>query len=127
MESFHRRLKEALRAQSHPSLWTDSSPLVLLDIRNAIKEDLAELQRGLNGQALRLPGDFHMIPTEEAIQHYMLETLRSTVSKMGRHPLEPGRFENPMFPLYSQMLIMFGFDETLSGPCFSASTTAHSK
>ena len=39
-QNFHRRLKDALRVQQNPTDWAISLPLVLLHIRNTVKEDL---------------------------------------------------------------------------------------
>ncbi|XP_076045747.1 uncharacterized protein LOC143027989 [Oratosquilla oratoria] len=59
VERFHRRLKEALRAQPHPTSWADALPIVLLNIRSTVKEDLqltpAEL---VYGEDLRLPSQY---------------------------------------------------------------------
>ena len=59
MECFHRQLKVALKANSHPEHWTDAQPLILLGIQTAIKEDVfctaAEL---VYGTSLSLPGEF---------------------------------------------------------------------
>ena len=40
IENFHRRLKDALRVQQNPTDWAITLPLVLLHIRNTVKEDL---------------------------------------------------------------------------------------
>ena len=59
IEHFHRQLKASLKAQVSPTHWVDSLPLVLLGIREALKDDMqcstAEL---VYGTALRLPGEF---------------------------------------------------------------------
>uniref|UniRef100_A0A1X7UPA2 Integrase catalytic domain-containing protein n=1 Tax=Amphimedon queenslandica TaxID=400682 RepID=A0A1X7UPA2_AMPQE len=59
VERFHRQLKGALKAQTHSYTWTDSVPLVLLEICTAVKEEIkcsaAEL---VYGTSLRLPGEF---------------------------------------------------------------------
>ncbi|XP_076063402.1 uncharacterized protein LOC143038268 [Oratosquilla oratoria] len=59
VERFHRRLKEALRAQPHPTSWADGLPIVLLNIRSTVREDLqltpAEL---VYGKDLRLPSQY---------------------------------------------------------------------
>ena len=40
IENFYRRLKDSLRVQQNPTDWAISLPLVLLHIRNTVKEDL---------------------------------------------------------------------------------------
>jgi len=66
VERFHRQLKAALKAQTHPDQWTMSLPMVLLGIRTSLKVDLkcstAEL---VYGTSLRLPGDF--FPTSSSL------------------------------------------------------------
>ena len=59
VERFHRRLKEALRAQPHPAHWVDALPIVLLALRSTDKEDLGHAPAELvYGEDLRLPGQF---------------------------------------------------------------------
>ena len=41
VKRFHHQLKAALKAQPQPHLWMDASPLVLLGISTALKEDIA--------------------------------------------------------------------------------------
>ncbi|MBM6549334.1 DDE-type integrase/transposase/recombinase, partial [Streptococcus dysgalactiae subsp. equisimilis] len=69
VERLHRQLKAALRAQDSPS-WSETLPLVLLSLRNTVKEDLhatpAEL---VFGQTLRLPGEL-VSPTSPASFDY---------------------------------------------------------
>ena len=40
IERFHRQLKAFLKCSSNSAKWTDSLPLVLLDIRTALNDDL---------------------------------------------------------------------------------------
>lgn len=58
VERFHRQLKAAIIATSTQTHWTESLPLILLSIRNTIKEDIgctaAEM---VYGTTLRLPGE----------------------------------------------------------------------
>ncbi|MES9976195.1 MAG: reverse transcriptase domain-containing protein [Candidatus Thiodiazotropha sp.] len=57
VERFHRQLKEALRAHNRTD-WTEVLPLVLLGIRNTIKQDLQCTPAALvYGCPLRLPAD----------------------------------------------------------------------
>ncbi|BHF82127.1 hypothetical protein SprV_0802526400 [Sparganum proliferum] len=66
VERFHRQLKASLRAAADPENWTDHHPLVLLDIRSALKPDLdfsaAEL---VFGSTVRLPGEM-ISPTPQS-------------------------------------------------------------
>ena len=41
VEHCHRQLKAALKTQPQPSAWIDALPLVFLDVRSALKEDIA--------------------------------------------------------------------------------------
>ncbi|CAH8493835.1 unnamed protein product [Dicrocoelium dendriticum] len=58
VERFHRQLKAALTASQSNSQWSERLPIILLGIRNTIKEDIgccpAEL---VFGTTLRLPGE----------------------------------------------------------------------
>jgi len=59
VECFHRQLKAAIKAQSHPYRWVDILPLVLLSIRASHKDDLDCSPVDLTlGEPLRLPSDF---------------------------------------------------------------------
>ena len=40
IERFHRQLKNSLKMHPQPASWTDSLPIVLLDIRTQLKDDL---------------------------------------------------------------------------------------
>ena len=78
IENFHRRLKDALRVQQNPTDWAITLPLVLLHIRNTVKEDLecssAEL---VFGQTMKLPGQFHPNISEPVTPpHQFLEKLK---------------------------------------------------
>ena len=68
IERYHRQLKASLKAQANPTRWTDVLPMVLLGIRTALKDDLhcsaAEL---VYGTMLRLPGEFFVEPTVDAL------------------------------------------------------------
>lgn len=58
VERFHRQLKTAITCHSNAN-WTETLPLVLLGIRNAVKEDLqATSSELLYGETLRMPGEF---------------------------------------------------------------------
>ena len=58
VERFHRQLKAAITATHSAAQWSESLPLVLLGIRNTVKEDMgctaAEM---VYGTTLRLPGE----------------------------------------------------------------------
>ena len=66
VERFHRQLKSSLKAQTDPSRWTESVPLILIGIRTSLKIDLgcsaAEL---VFGTTLRLPGEF-IVPSHDS-------------------------------------------------------------
>ena len=65
-KNFHRHLKTGLKARLAGSNWVADLPVVLLEIRATLKEDLsctsAEMVHGIT---LRLPGDFFSAPTIE--------------------------------------------------------------
>ncbi|VDP94502.1 unnamed protein product [Echinostoma caproni] len=80
VERFHRHLKAALRASENPR-WSEALPLVMLEVRAALKNDLnaspAEL---VYGRCLRLPGELvaPLKPTDfeygdfvERLKHHM--------------------------------------------------------
>lgn len=95
VERFHRQLKAAITAVSHPH-WSESLPLILLSVRNTIKEDIgctaAEL---VFGSTLRLPGDMvvtssttgQVDPTSYAarLRHHM-QTIRPTPTRQTHKP-----------------------------------------
>ena len=54
MERFRRRLKEALRALSHPVYWVDSLPVILLTLRATDKEDLGHSAAESSSSSLTL-------------------------------------------------------------------------
>ena len=58
VERFHRPMKAALMAHGNKK-WTEALPLVLLGMRNTLKEDInATPAQMVYGTSLRLPGDF---------------------------------------------------------------------
>lgn len=58
VERFHRQLKSAIIATSLQTNWSECLPLILLSIRNTIKEDLGCTSSELvYGTTLRLPGE----------------------------------------------------------------------
>ena len=67
VERFHRQLKAALSSRS-PLPWDETLPVVLLGIRNSLKEDLhctsAEL---VFGTTLRLPGEYISPTTQDKL------------------------------------------------------------
>ena len=78
IENFHRQLKDGLRVQRNSTNRAISLPLVLLHIRNTVKEDLdsstAEL---VFGQTMKLPGLFHPNISEPfSPPHQYLEKLK---------------------------------------------------
>jgi hypothetical protein len=59
VERFHRQLKASLMTEQDTSRWTEALPLILLSIRNTIKEDIGLSPAELTyGTTLRLPGEF---------------------------------------------------------------------
>jgi len=86
VESSHRQLKNALRAQLAASDWPDHLPWVLLGLRSAPKEasvvSSAEL---VFGQPLSLPGEF--MDADEPAAAVFLEQMR--VSKLPPPPTRP--------------------------------------
>ena len=59
VENVHRRLKDALRMQEFPAKWSQNLPLVMLTIRNSVKDELQCSPADLvYGQSLRLPQEF---------------------------------------------------------------------
>ncbi|MBM6549262.1 reverse transcriptase domain-containing protein [Streptococcus dysgalactiae] len=69
VERLHRQLKAALRAQENPS-WCEVLPLVLLSLRNTVKEDLKATPADLTfGQPLRLPGEL-VTPSSKTVFDY---------------------------------------------------------
>ncbi|CAM1323272.1 Uncharacterised protein r2_g3179 [Pycnogonum litorale] len=77
IERFHRQLKSSLKAYNDPTRWSEHLPIVLLGLRNAVKEDLqaspAEL---VYGTTLRLPGEFLFHP---AVDCPIFQTLASSI------------------------------------------------
>jgi hypothetical protein len=59
VERFHRQLKAALMTRHDRTNWVEHLPVILLGIRNAVKEDLGHTATEmLYGEPVRLPGDF---------------------------------------------------------------------
>ena len=60
VERFHRNLKAALKAHTQPDRWHETLPLVMLDIRTTVKEDLQYCTSSelVYGTTLKLPGQF---------------------------------------------------------------------
>ena len=58
VERLHRRLKDAIKARDDPIHWSEQIPLILLSLRNTIKEDLHCTPAELTfGTTLRLPAE----------------------------------------------------------------------
>ena len=86
VERFHRQLKAALKAQTNPSAWTDSLPLVLLGIRTALKEDTRSTAAEMvYGTTLRLPGEFFNPSSTPLIHPITSHSSRLTCSRFNRH------------------------------------------
>ncbi len=71
VERFHRQLKAALRVHADPTKWNEALPLVLLDIRTAVKADLqCSAAEMVFGTSLRVPGQFfHSAPAHQWPDH----------------------------------------------------------
>ena len=68
IESFHRQLKTALKAQHNSTQSIDLLPLVLLGIRSAVKQDLSTSTAELfYGTTLRLPGEFFTSLSQQTV------------------------------------------------------------
>lgn len=85
IERFHRQLKASIIASNDPLHWSDQLPIILLGLRNSIKEDLkcspAEM---VYGQTLRIPGQL-VVPIENCdnIEHnFILKKLREHFSQI---------------------------------------------
>ena len=65
VERFHRQLKSAIKAQPHPSHWTEALPLVLLGIRTTCKVDInCSVAEMVFGTTLALPCEL-VVPANE--------------------------------------------------------------
>ena len=90
VERFHRTLKAALKAQSDSTKWTETLPLILLNIRTTIKADLhcspAQL---VFGTTLRLPAQFVAPSTNltDLDPSIYADRLRSSMQQL--HPIPP--------------------------------------
>ena len=123
-EQFHRELKASLKSENDPTHWTESLPLVLLDIRTAYKSDVkctaAEL---VYGTTLCLPGEFFAQIQGSHAQPSIADTTYVSRVKQAMHSLVATRRTHVMkhFPTAR----MFLYDSTpLKNHC-SSHTMAH--
>jgi hypothetical protein len=80
VERFHRRLKEALKC--HNATWTEALPLVLLGIRNDIKEGIEAAPSELvYGTTLRLPADLVEVHDRQ-LQHPTTDFVANLKTRM---------------------------------------------
>jgi hypothetical protein len=80
VERFHRRLKEALKC--HNATWTEALPLVLLGIRNDIKEGIETAPSELVcGTTLRLPADLVEVHDRQ-LQHPTTDFVANLKTRM---------------------------------------------
>jgi hypothetical protein len=80
VERFHRRLKEALKW--HNATWTEALPLVLLGIRNDIKEGIEAAPSELVcGTTLRLPADLVEVHDRQ-LQHPTTDFVANLKTRM---------------------------------------------
>ncbi|KAA3673870.1 uncharacterized protein DEA37_0012599 [Paragonimus westermani] len=88
VERFHRQLKAALSAHANPS-WKEALPLVLLGLRNTVKEDLnATAAELVFGCTLRLPGEL-VSPAPSAPYDYGSYTARLAHHMRKLRPVQP--------------------------------------
>jgi transposase InsO family protein len=70
VERLHRPLKAALMSAA-PTRWTEALPVILLGLRNSLKEDIrATPAEMVYGTTLRLPGEFFADATSRPDEHY---------------------------------------------------------
>ena len=102
IERFHRQLKASMKAQSDPTHWAESLPLILLGIRSAYKTEIgctaAEL---VYGTTLRLPGEFfdssqsHQSPAPDPTYVERLKhTMQNISATPTRHPQQRQTYIN---------------------------------
>ena len=92
IERWHRTLKAAIKAQTHVK-WTEHLPMILLGLRNAVREDIGHSPAELTyGTILRLPGDFFAdtTPAEpetfaQALQHRLREIRPTPTGNHGKN------------------------------------------
>ena len=88
VENAHRRLKEALRMQASPDRWFHNFPLVLLSIRNTIKDEIDCAPTDLVfGQQLALPWEFN--PLLVSFDNYQSDLVRNLHEHF--HHIHPSR------------------------------------
>ena len=76
VEKAHRRLKTALKMQASPDRWFHNLPLVLLPIRNTIKDEIDYAPTdSVFGQQLALPGEFN--PPSVSSNNYQGDFVRN--------------------------------------------------
>ena len=86
VESFHRQLKAALKAQPLPQHWTSSLPIVLLGIRTAFKDDLLVLNLFME-LAYSYQETFSLHPRHFPQQiQLLMSRLKSTMQKLHATP-----------------------------------------
>ena len=88
IERFHRSLKNAIKAQTNPTNWVDSLPLILLSLRTAVKQEIglspAEM---LYGTTLQLPGEILMSTPQTTDISHCINRLRNYMREL--RPVEP--------------------------------------
>lgn len=87
VERFHRTLKTSLSTKSNNGNWVDELPLVLLSLRNTLKEDLkcsaAEL---VFGTSLSLPGQYFTPVTNSTPACSFIQELRLKMANLSYTP-----------------------------------------
>ena len=113
IKRFHHQLKASLKAQSEPTHWAESLPLVLLGIRTAYKADIGYTAAELvYGTTLRLPGEFFdprvsdQLPVPDASY---VERLKHTMQRISaaptRHPLQRRTYVNKTLSSCSHVFV----------------------
>lgn len=89
VERFHRQLKNSIVARCNTRHWSEELPIILLGIRNTIKEDLqcspAEL---VYGQSLVLPGECTIKNCVTDNQHDFIERLKQYFTDIKQVPTD---------------------------------------
>lgn len=82
VERLHRTLKAALTAHESPD-WTLRLPIVLLALRNTVKEDVGAAPAELvYGTTLRLPGELFSSAPSEPSPHDLVTALRDSMTQL---------------------------------------------
>ena len=116
VERFHRQLKAAIKCHNS-SNWVESLPIVLLDIRTAIKEDLsATAAEMIYGTDIRLPAEF-FVPAKQPANAEFANCLRERMSDIKPLPTSRhGEKKTFMFRDLETSLCVFVRHDAIGGP-----------